>query len=89
MSGSTTVTIRIPSKLKKRLSRLAGATARTSSWLAAQALEIYVEDQEWQVEKIRDGQADLRAGRLVSHDKVSRWVRSWGKRRNLPAPLCK
>ena len=89
MSTSSTVTIRIPSDLKKRLNRLADATARSSSWLAAQALELYLDDQEWQVAKIREGQRDFRAGRVVSHDKASRWLRSWGKKRELPAPTCK
>jgi RHH-type transcriptional regulator, rel operon repressor / antitoxin RelB len=86
MSASSTVTIRIPSELKKRLNRLADATARSSSWLAAHALATYVDDQEWQVAKIREGQRDLRAGRTASHEDVSRWLRSWGKKRELPAP---
>jgi len=88
MSASSTVTVRIPATLKKRLNKLADATARSSSWLAAHALEVYVEDQEWQVAAIQAGQKDLRAGRIVSHDKVSRWLRSWGKKRELSAPSC-
>jgi RHH-type rel operon transcriptional repressor/antitoxin RelB len=88
MSASTTVTVRIPSDLKKRLNKLADATARSRSWLAAHALEVYVENQEWQVAAIREGQKDLRAGRTVSHDKVSRWLGSWGKKRKLTPPSC-
>lgn len=88
MSASTTVTVRIPSDLKKRLNKLADATARSRSWLAAHALEVYVEDQEWQVAAIQAGQKDLSAGRTVSHDKVSRWLHSWGRKRELRAPSC-
>lgn len=88
MSASTTVTVRIPSKLKKRLTKLADATARSSSWLAAHALQVYVEDQEWQVAAVRAGLRDLEAGRTVSHEKVTRWLRSWGKKRRLPPPSC-
>jgi RHH-type rel operon transcriptional repressor/antitoxin RelB len=88
MSSTTTVTVRIPTKLKNRLNKLADATARSRSWVAAHALEVYVEEQEWQVAEIRKGIDDLNAGRVVSHEKVSRWLRSWGKRRKLPPPSC-
>lgn len=86
MSSTTTVTIRIPRKLKSRLNKLAESTARSRSWLAAHALEIYVEDQEWQIAEIRKGIADMEAGRIVSHKKVSRWLRSWGTKRELLPP---
>jgi len=88
MSSTTTVTVRIPIKLKNRLNKLADATARSRSWVAAQALEVYVEEQEWQVASIRKGMEDAEAGRVVSHEKVSRWLRSWGTRRKLPPPSC-
>ena len=88
MSSTTTVTVRIPTRLKNRLNKLADATARSRSWVAAHELELYVEEQEWQVAEIRKGIEDLNAGRVVSHEKVSRWLRSWGKRRKLPPPSC-
>jgi predicted transcriptional regulator len=37
---------------------------------------------------IRKGKKDVRAGRVVSHKKVERWLRSWGTKRELPAPEC-
>lgn len=86
MAATTTVTVRIPDKLKKRLNKLADATDRSSSWLAAHALEVYVEDQEWQIATIRQGVKDVQEGRVVSHEKVTRWLRSWGKKRELPVP---
>ncbi|MGB0036195.1 MAG: CopG family ribbon-helix-helix protein [Candidatus Acidiferrales bacterium] len=88
MSTTTTMTVRIPSALKKRLNELADATARTRSWLAANALQVYVEDQEWQIATIRKGKADVQAGRAASHKNVSRWLRSWGRKRKLPPPSC-
>lgn len=88
MGNTTTVTVRVPAALKNRLDKLAGATARSRSWLAAHALQIYVEDQEWQLTVIRKGLKDLQAGRTVSHEKTARWLRSWGKKRELPPPSC-
>ena len=86
MPKTTTLTVRVPKTLKARLAKLAVATERSSSWLAAYALESYVSDQEWQVAAIRSGKRDVKAGRIVSHDKVARWLRSWGSKRELPAP---
>jgi predicted transcriptional regulator len=88
MPESTTVTIRVPKTLKARLTKLASATERSSSWLAAHALAVYVEDQEWQIETIRKGKKDLQAGRTVSHEKAERWLRSWGTKREESAPSC-
>lgn len=88
MGDTTTVTLRVPSALKDRLDKLADATARSRSWLAAHALQVYVEDQEWQLAAIRKGKKDLQAGRIASHEKTVRWLRSWGKKRELPPPSC-
>lgn len=88
MTDTTTMTLRVPRALKARLERLSQATERSRSWLAAHALEVYVESQEWQLAEIRKGKKDARAGRTVSHEKVARWLRSWGTKRELPAPTC-
>jgi RHH-type transcriptional regulator, rel operon repressor / antitoxin RelB len=88
VGNTTTVTVRVPAALKNRLDKLADATARSRSWLAAHALQVYVEDQEWQLAIIREGVRDLKAGRTVSHEKAARWLHSWGKKRELPAPSC-
>jgi len=89
MGNTTTVTVRVPAALKNRLDKLADATARSRSWLAAHALEVYVEDQEWQIATIRKGKRDVQADRVVSHEKTARWLRSWGKKCELPPPSCK
>jgi predicted transcriptional regulator len=33
-------------------------------------------------------EADLAAGRVVSHEAVSRWLESWGTPNPLPRPKC-
>jgi predicted transcriptional regulator len=47
-----------------------------------------VEDQERQFATIRKGNKDIEEGRTISHEKMSRWLRSWGKKRVLPPPSC-
>ena len=88
MANTTTMTVRVSSALKSRLDKLAESTARSRSWLAAHALEVYVEDQEWQLAMIRKGAKDVREGRVISHEQTARWLRSWGKKRELPPPTC-
>ena len=88
LGNTTTVTVRVPAGLKNRLDKLADATARSRSWLAAHALEVYVQDQEWQLATIGKGAKDIQTGRIVSHEKTARWLRSWGKKRELTPPSC-
>lgn len=72
------MTVRLPTNAKKRLERLAKSTSRTPSFLAADAIDVYLDLQEWQVKAIKAGIADANAGRVVPHEEVENWVRSWG-----------
>ena len=63
--------------------------ARTRSWLAADALSSYVESQEWQVEQTRQGIRDADEGRVVGHDRVAEWLRSWGTKSEKRPPKCR
>jgi predicted transcriptional regulator len=74
-----TLSIRLGTETKKRLEALARRSRRSKSFLAAEAIAQYVEAEEWQLGEIRAGLADLDEGRIVSHDKVSKWLKSWGK----------
>ena len=86
--ATTTVTIRLPVTVKRRLDRLARSTARSRSWLATSAISDYVRLQEWQLRRIREGLAAVKAGRVVSHEKVEAWMDSWGTDHELPPPKC-
>jgi predicted transcriptional regulator len=77
MAGSTSLSFRVPEETAKRLDALAEATDRPRSWLLEQALESYLEVQAWQVEHIRQGLADLDAGRTVPHEEVVEMLKSW------------
>ena len=74
-----TLSIRIDAETKKRLDALARRCKRSKSVLAAEAIVAYVEAQEWQSVEIEKGIADLDQGRSVSHEQVSKWLKSWGK----------
>ena len=36
----------------------------------------------------RRGEADIAAGRVVSHEAVVKWLKSWGTDNPLPRPKC-
>jgi len=81
-----TLSIRIDSETKKRLDALSKRARRSKSFLAAEAITAYVESEEWQLEEIHAGIAEIDSGKAVSHEKVSNWLKSWGKRGESKAP---
>lgn len=70
MGASTTITVRVTPDLKDKLTRLAESTRRTRSYLAAEAMEAYVNHELAIIEGIERGLADMAAGRVVSHEEA-------------------
>ena len=70
MSGSTTMSIRLSSETKAQLCALATATRRSKSFLAAEAVALYVARERTIIESIERGLADMRAGNTVSHEEA-------------------
>jgi RHH-type transcriptional regulator, rel operon repressor / antitoxin RelB len=81
-----TLSIRIDGDVKNKLDALAKLSRRSKSFLAAEAIAAYVELEQWQLAEIEAGVADLDAGAVVSHDKVAKWLKSWGKPGETKAP---
>jgi len=84
--SSTTVTVRVERNVKNRLEKLAKSTGRTRSYLAAEALNAYLDVNEWQVAGIKRAMASLDRGAGVSHEDVKDWVGSWDRKRERPVP---
>ncbi len=84
--SSTTFTVRVESEVKKRLEKLAKNTGRSRSFLAAEALNEYLDVNEWQVAGVKEAIASLDRGEGVPHEEVKDWVKSWGRKRERPAP---
>jgi RHH-type rel operon transcriptional repressor/antitoxin RelB len=78
-----TLSIRIDSATKKRWDAL---SKRSKSFLAAEAIAAYVESEAWQTGELQAGIADLDSGDVVRHDKVSKWLKSWGRPGEIKAP---
>ena len=83
---SATFTVRVDVSAKKRLERLAKSTGRSRSFLAAEAINEYLDVNEWQVAGIKRAIASLDRGKAVSHQRVKDWVTSWGSNRERSMP---
>ena len=84
--ASTTFSLRVGTDVKKRLEKLAKSTGRSRSFLAAEALNEYLDVNEWQVAGVRKAMVSLDRGESVPHEQVKAWVKSWGGKRRQPAP---
>ena len=83
---SSTFSVRVDGAVKKRLEKLAKSTGRTRSFLAAEAIEAYLDVNEWQVAGVRQAMASLDGGRGIPHQQVKEWVASWDGKRERPVP---
>ena len=75
---SATMTIRLETGLKDRLEKLAEATQRSKSFLAAEAIRDFVDVNEWQVGEIREALAEADRGDFASKERVEEVFRKWG-----------
>jgi predicted transcriptional regulator len=86
MATSTTLTIRLPEKVKRQLGKLAESTQRTKSFLAGEAISSYVARELEIIEGIKRGLKAMEEGRVVTSTEVRRRTqatirRAEGKRR--------
>lgn len=65
--------IRLPDDLSERVDTLAAALERPRSWVIERAIATYLDDQQWQVARIREALDDVRAGTatLIPHSAVA------------------
>jgi predicted transcriptional regulator len=86
MTEAPSDTIRLTPELDKQVTKIAEAINRPKSWVIEQAIKDFVAVQEWHLAAIDEGIRDADAGRVVPHEDVAAWVRSWGKPGELPTP---
>ncbi|MFZ1990780.1 MAG: ribbon-helix-helix protein, CopG family [Alphaproteobacteria bacterium] len=72
---SVTLTVRVSEELLAKLDKLAEATDRSKSYLAAEAIESYVAHELPIVEKILEGLKSVREGRTIPHAEAMAHVR--------------
>jgi RHH-type rel operon transcriptional repressor/antitoxin RelB len=74
---STTMTLRLEDDVKARLDKLADATQRSKSFLAAEAIREFVENNEWQIREIKSAVKEANAGDFASDAEVAALAKKW------------
>jgi RHH-type transcriptional regulator, rel operon repressor / antitoxin RelB len=74
---STTMTLRLEDEVKDRLDRLAEATQRSKSFLAAEAIREFVDNNEWQIREIKAAVKEANAGDFASDDEIKAVAKKW------------
>jgi len=78
--------MRLDTKLKKRLQKHAKTEKRPASYVVQHALESYLDGLEYE-RKITDAAfAEFDQGIFVEGEAVHTWMRSWGTDKELPMP---
>lgn len=77
---SSTMTIRLEDDAKERLDKLAAATQRSRSFLAAEAIRDYIELNEWQVGEIQNALEEADRSEFASEAEVTRFFNGWRRR---------
>ena len=67
MAGKV-ASVRMEEKKLERIDELAKATNRSRGWLINQAVDRYLEYEEWYLKAIEAGMEDVKAGRTISHE---------------------
>lgn len=63
--------------------------ARKRTSVTATRKQVPASDARAKRAAIAEGRAAIAAGRAVPHEDVERWLQSWGKPDEVPAPKCK
>jgi RHH-type rel operon transcriptional repressor/antitoxin RelB len=84
--NTDTVSVRLARSTKERLQQLAKNTGRSRAFLAAEAIEEYLDINEWQVAGVLGAIASLDRGKGIPHQRIREWVTSWETRKEHRSP---
>ncbi|MEJ2101859.1 MAG: ribbon-helix-helix protein, CopG family [Desulfobacterales bacterium] len=75
---TSTVSAKLDPEVAKKLEMLVKATDRSKSYLVAEAIESYLEDQAWQIEAIKEGIKEADKGKFATERQVKKTFKKWG-----------
>jgi predicted transcriptional regulator len=70
-------TIRIDDDTLGRVDGLANTLSRTRSWVINQAIERFLDYEEWFVQEVKDGLEEVERGDIATDDEVAVRFRKW------------
>ena len=71
-------TVRLDEGMIGRLDHLAGESSRSRSWVIKQAIERFLEYEEWFVHEVKDGLKEVARGEIATDDEVANRFQKWG-----------
>jgi predicted transcriptional regulator len=77
MSSPRTISFRIASEKVAQLDAIAKTMDRDRSYLLNEAVASYLDEQQRFAAMVKEGRADIRNGRTLSHEEVERMVGEW------------
>ncbi len=78
MSSGKMLNVRLPEDLNQTLESLVGATGRTKSFLATEALRRYLEVEAWQLKDIQEGIQEADSGEFAPTEEVDSFFAKHG-----------
>jgi predicted transcriptional regulator len=78
MMKTASVSARLTPDTAKKIALLAKALNRSKSYLAAEAIEAYVNDQQWQIEAILEGIKAADEGKFATEQQMKKALAKWG-----------
>jgi len=74
--GTRVLTAHVPEALAERVDELAGRLERSRGWIVKQALADWVALEDERRRLTLEALSDVKAGRVVEHDKMVAWAAS-------------
>lgn len=73
-----TTTVRMDDHLINRVDGIAKSLSRSRSWIIKQALERFVDYEEWYIKEVESALLEVDNGELSSDQEVSEAFKKWG-----------
>ncbi len=75
-TSSSLISVRVPANIAERLEKLAKSVDRSKSYIAAEAIEEYLDIHEWQVQAIQDGLEEINQENVSDFSDVKKqWIK--------------
>ena len=71
-------TIRIDDDILGRVDGLANSLSRSRSWVINQAIERFLDYEEWFVQEVKEGLKEMARGDIATDNEVAARFRKWG-----------
>ena len=71
-------TVRINDDMLRRVDGLANTLSRSRSWVIKQAIDRFLDYEEWFVREVREGLEEVKKGEIAQQEEVAARFRKWG-----------